>query len=185
MSLTGPNSISIARFNQNTNCAAVAAVLLLGGVALNPSSAAAESTVQALSTRIQAAGWYDSHYNDENVPHDILSAEHAYHRASEFVSVLNEQKARGRVEDRQSDVNSEQISVADRSDYFHGYVGTLQGQQDLRIGTAQHFFDIGEVNAVGPIYDPRFDRIVEGSTVEGANLFLQADIHWRNIFSAE
>ena len=60
--------------------------------------------------------------------------------------------------------------------YFDGFRSDTRAPADVKIGTARQFADIGEHHMPGPIYDPNFDR-----AVEGGNLFLKAEIDWRDL----
>ncbi|MEM9670625.1 MAG: hypothetical protein AAF950_17045 [Pseudomonadota bacterium] len=150
--------------------------------------ASAESSVEFAAPVSQIPIWFDTHYNNGFLPHEVLSPDGGHDHTEEFIALLNEEKARSRLDALGSVVSRPAISESVEPRpiiYFHGFITPLEGERYLKIGSAQHFYDIGKVNQGGQIYDPRFDRIIEGSTVEGANLFMRADIHWRNVFSGE
>ncbi|MEL6323724.1 MAG: hypothetical protein AAFQ84_05785, partial [Pseudomonadota bacterium] len=58
----------------------------------------------------------------------------------------------------------------DRGAYFDGYTAQLSGNDQLRVGTARQFAEIGEFPTDSPNFPRNFDRPVDGSS-----LFLKAE----------
>ncbi|MEL7128070.1 MAG: hypothetical protein AAGK23_00845 [Pseudomonadota bacterium] len=127
--------------------------------------AIADSAELPVKTSVEpSTNWYSNGPDVAYQPGEVTSY---FGSANETTDTLTDQASQ----------NFAERKHLQRQDFFDGYTTSAFDRNDLRIGTAEQFAEIGETYTSGPVYDPNFDR-----AVEGGNLFAKAKVDWRNIF---